>query len=97
MTVVGKGEWIECREICGNCPLVTNDTPKNACVHPWRHEIADHVELSGDGTVTRDVPRLCEELGAVVAESLISGSRPSVQVYAEEPDLKDGFIKAQVQ
>jgi hypothetical protein len=88
--------WIECREICKNCPLVTDNTPKESCVHPWRHEIADHLELSGDGTVTSDVPAACARLGATVSRLAINDKRPSVQIYEEEPIDRVGYVKAEV-
>jgi hypothetical protein len=84
--------WGECKLPCKNCPYNTDDTPKADCDHKWRHEVAKHLELSADGTVPFDMPEVCHSLGATVSKHLLDdGSRPSIQLFSEEPPQRPGF------
>lgn len=89
--------WIECKEACSNCPLLTDDTSKEVCEHPWRHEVSEHLELSGDGTLPFDMPEVCAGLGATVSRGLIEGKRPSVQVFEEEPPQRAGYQRGKIE
>lgn len=88
--------WIECKEVCRDCPISTNVTNKSACQHPWRHLINNALSSSGGDTVPFSTPEQCASLGAVVSRKTIDGRRPSVQVYIDEPPAREGFIKAKI-
>lgn len=89
--------WGECKRICTNCPNETDDTKKVECLHPWRHEVKDHLELSGNGTVPFDMPEVCHSLGATVSRHLMEGGdRPDVQLFVLEPIEKAAYQKFKV-
>lgn len=89
--------WLECREVCADCPLRTERTAKTKCAHIWRHLVEMELQQSGDGTVPFDTPERSVTLGATVSRHRDeTGKRPSVQVFEEEPPTRHGYQKAKI-
>lgn len=86
-----KEVWLECKEICNDCPKETLRSAKVHCHHLWRHLIANELEASEDGTVPVVTIDRAAFLGATVARQAVEGKRPSVQLFDEKPAKKQGM------
>lgn len=79
--------WIECKKPCADCPERTKRTAKLICQHPWRCVIDELVQKSED--LSAQELAECVSNGATVATGYLeTGSRPSLQMYAQQPAQK---------
>lgn len=88
--------WIECKVPCADCPEKIDWSAKKKCQHPWRQLIQSVLEESSNEIVPFDTPEQAVMLGATVSAHDVDGRRPSVQLTAEEPPVRHGYLKALV-
>jgi len=88
--------WLECKEICADCPRATARTARLNCAHPWRHLIIDSIDPQ-TGEVPFSTPEKCHKLGARVSKHpLEDGSRPSLQLFGVEPARRHGYVVVRI-